>query len=43
LFPSLDKEALRVVNSMPRWTPGKMKDGKIVRVQYTVPITYRLQ
>ncbi len=43
LFPSLDKEALRVVNSMPKWTPGKMKDGKIVRVQYTVPITYRLQ
>lgn len=43
IFPSLDKEALRVVNSMPKWTPGKMADGKIVRVQYTVPITYRLQ
>lgn len=43
LFPSLDKEALRVVNAMPKWTPGKMNDGTIVRVQYTVPITYRLQ
>lgn len=42
LFPSLDKEALRVVNSMPKWTPGKMKDGKIVRVQYTIPITYAI-
>ena len=40
---SLDKEAVRVVKSMPKWTPGKMKDGKVVRVQYTVPLTYRLQ
>lgn len=43
LYPSLDEEALRVINSMPKWTPGKMKDGKVVRVQYTVPLTYRLQ
>lgn len=41
--PSLDKEALRVVNSMPKWTPGKMKDGTIVRVKYTTPVTFRLQ
>lgn len=39
--PSLDKEALRVVKSMPRWTPGRI-DGKPVRVKYTVPVTFRL-
>ena len=43
LFPSLDKESLRVINAMPKWTPGKMKSGQAVRVQYTVPLTYRLQ
>ncbi len=43
LYPSLDEESLRVVRSMPKWTPGKMKDGKVVRVQYAVPLTYRLQ
>lgn len=43
LYPSLDKEALRVINSMPKWTPGKLKDGTVVRVQYAVPLTYRLQ
>ena len=40
--PSLDKEALRVINSMPKWTPGKQR-GKPVRVKYTVPVTFRLQ
>lgn len=40
--PSLDKEALRVVNSMPNWKPGK-QNGKPVRVKYTIPITFRLQ
>ena len=39
--PSLDKEALRLVRSMPRWTPGH-QDGKPVRVKYNVPITFRL-
>lgn len=39
---SLDNEALRVVKFMPRWTPGRQK-GKAVRVQYTVPVTFRLQ
>ncbi|MDR0844431.1 MAG: energy transducer TonB [Tannerella sp.] len=38
---SLDKEALRVVRSMPKWIPGKEK-GKVVAVKYTVPITFRL-
>lgn len=37
----LDVEALRVVSSMPAWTPGKQK-GEAVRVRYTVPITFRL-
>lgn len=40
--PSLDKEALRVVSSMPRWKPGK-HNGSRVRVKYTVPVTFRLQ
>ena len=38
----LDKEALRVVNAMPYWKPG-VKDGKKVRVQFTLPIIFRLQ
>lgn len=37
--PSLDREAMRVVKAMPKWTPGK-KDGKPVRVKYTVPIVF---
>ena len=40
--PSLDKEALRVINSMPKWSPGKQR-GKPVRVKYTVPVMFRLQ
>lgn len=40
--PALDKEALRVVKSMPKWKPGKQR-GKAVRVKYTVPVTFRLQ
>ena len=39
--PSLDKEAVRVVKSMPRWIPGKHK-GSAVRVKYTVPVTFKL-
>ncbi len=39
--PSLDEEALRVINAMPNWTPGK-QSGKVVRVKYTVPINFRL-
>jgi len=37
----LEQEALRVVNSMPRWTPGRIK-GKNVKTMYSLPITYRL-
>ena len=40
--PYLDKEALRVINSMPKWKPG-MQRGKAVRVKYTVPVMFRLQ
>lgn len=40
--PLLDKEALRVINSMPNWNPGT-QNGEPVRVKYTVPITFRLQ
>ena len=40
--PSLDKEALRVVNGLPKWKPGKQR-GKPVRVSYTVPISFQLQ
>ena len=40
--PSLDKEAARVVKSMPRWIPGK-QNGAAVRVKYNVPVSFRLQ
>ena len=40
--PSLDKEAVRVLKSMPRWTPGK-QGGSPVRVKYTVPVSFRLK
>ena len=39
---ALDKESVHVVESMPRWTPGK-QNGKNVAVQYTLPIMFRLQ
>ena len=37
----LDAEALRVVSAMPKWKPGRQK-GELVRVKYTIPITFRL-
>jgi protein TonB len=40
--PSLDKEALRVIGTMPKWSPGEQR-GKPVRVKYTVPVQFRLQ
>ncbi|MEG1564497.1 MAG: TonB family protein [Bacteroides sp.] len=39
--PYLDKEALRVIGTMPKWKPG-MQRGKPVRVKYTVPVTFKL-
>ncbi len=37
----LDKEALRVISSMPNWTPGKHK-GKTVKVSFTIPVAFML-
>ena len=42
VFPSLDAEAIRVLEAMPKWTPGK-QNGKPVRVKYTVPVNFKLQ
>ena len=39
--PYLDKEAVRVVSTMPKWSPGKQR-GKPVRVRFTLPVTFRL-
>ena len=39
--PALDAEAVRVVESMPKWTPG-MQDGKEVAVRYTIPVMFSL-
>ena len=41
VYPSLDKESIRVVSGMPKWILGKA-NGKTVRVKYTIPITFRL-
>lgn len=40
--PALDKEAVRVVKSMPKWKPGKQR-GKPVRQSFQVPVVFRLQ
>ena len=42
VHPLLDKEAVRIVKKMPKWIPGK-HDGKVVRVRFTLPVTFRLQ
>lgn len=41
--PYLDKEALRVINLMPKWKPGELADGTKVAVKFTVPVMFRLQ
>ena len=41
VHPLLNKEAVRVVESMPKWTPGK-QNGKPVRVRFNVPIMFKL-
>ena len=41
VHPQLDREALRVISSMPNWKPGSQR-GKPVRVKYTVPVNFRL-
>ncbi len=40
--PSLDREAVRVIQSMPKWKPGQQR-GKPVRVRFTLPVVFRLQ
>lgn len=40
--PSLDREAVRVVGAMPKWTPG-YKNGVPVRVRISIPLSFRLQ
>jgi len=42
LDPALDKEAVRVLGNMPKWTPG-MNNGKVVRVKFMLPVKFRLQ
>jgi len=42
ISPSLDEEAVRVINMMPRWEPGYQR-GTAVNVKYTLPITFNLQ
>ena len=39
--PSLDKEAVRVVSSMPQWIPGR-QNGHMVNVRYFMPVTFKL-
>ena len=41
VFPSLDAEAIRVVQVMPQWVPGR-ENGKVVRVKYNLPIVFRM-
>lgn len=42
LDPELDEEALRIIGTFPKWTPGVI-NGKPVRVKYTIPVLFRLQ
>ena len=41
LDAACDKEAIRVVKTMPKWQPGKM-NGRPVRVKFTLPVTFRI-
>ena len=40
ISPELDKEAIRVVKSMPKWNPAK-QNGKVVKMKYVVPVNFR--
>ncbi len=40
--PSLDREAVRVIQQMPNWKPGRQR-GQSVRVRFTLPVVFRLQ
>ena len=39
--PALDAEALRVINNMPKWRPGR-QNGKVVNVKFTIPVSFSL-
>lgn len=39
--PILSNEAIRIVSSMPKWSPG-IKDNKLVRTLYLLPVTFKL-
>ena len=41
VYPLLNKEAVRVVKSMPKWSPGK-HNGKPVRVRFNLPVMFKL-
>lgn len=41
IFKQFDIEAIRVISDMPKWSPGK-HDGKLVRVKYLIPVSFRL-
>ena len=41
-FPSLDAEAVRVIQAMPKWIPGRQK-GQAVRVKFVMPINFSLK
>ena len=41
-YGALNIEALRVLRGMPNWTPAKQR-GQVVRMRYTLPVTFRLQ
>ena len=38
---SLDRAAIRVIKTMPKWTPGRLQ-GKIVRTHYVIPVKFRI-
>ena len=41
VYPSLDKEAMRVIRTMPQWVPGRLY-GEAVRVKYILPVTFKI-
>lgn len=43
VYPSLDAEAVRVVKSMPAWTPARNEAGEVVTTVYTLPVSFKLQ
>ena len=42
VHPSLDKESIRIIESMPKWTPAKVK-GEPVKCQFTLPVAFKNQ